>query len=65
MDRGDLIGRAAILEVNSGQGQVITFNINPLPRDLDRDDQQFLWTADHQILAARRAGDAGGSRLPK
>ena len=41
----NLIGRAAILDMPSGKGHVITFNFNPLHRDLNRGDQRLLWNA--------------------
>jgi len=40
-----LIGRAAILDTPVGKGHVITFNFNPLHRDLNRGDQRMLWNA--------------------
>jgi hypothetical protein len=42
---GNLIGRPAILDVPVGQGHVVTFNFNPLHRDLNRGDQRMLWNA--------------------
>jgi Zinc carboxypeptidase len=39
----NLIGRPAILDFPVGQGHVITFNFNPLHRDLNRGDQRLLW----------------------
>lgn len=42
---GNLIGRPAILDSPVGQGHVITFNFNPLHRDLNRGDQRMLWNA--------------------
>jgi hypothetical protein len=41
----NLIGRAAILDSPVGKGHVITFNFNPLHRDLNRGDQRMLWNA--------------------
>jgi hypothetical protein len=41
----NLIGRAAILDMPVGKGHVITFNFNPLHRDLNRGDQRMLWNA--------------------
>ena len=41
----NLIGRAAILDMPCGKGHVITFNFNPLHRDLNRGDQRLLWNA--------------------
>jgi hypothetical protein len=50
----NLIGRAAIMDLPVGKGHVITFNFNPLHRDLNRGDQRLLWNAIinwRQILA--------------
>jgi len=41
----NLIGRAAIFDSPVGKGHVITFNFNPLHRDLNRGDQRMLWNA--------------------
>ena len=41
----NLIGRAAIMDLHAGKGHVITFNFNPLHRDLNRGDQRLLWNA--------------------
>jgi hypothetical protein len=40
---GNLIGRPAILDIPVGGGHVVTFNFNPLHRDLNRGDQRMLW----------------------
>ncbi|HLK32983.1 MAG TPA: M14 family zinc carboxypeptidase [Terriglobales bacterium] len=40
-----LIGRPAILDMPVGQGHVITFNFNPMHRDMNRGDQRLLWNA--------------------
>jgi hypothetical protein len=40
-----LIGRPAILDTAVGQGHIVTFNFNPLHRDLNRGDQRMLWNA--------------------
>jgi hypothetical protein len=42
---GNLIGRPAILDSPVGKGHVVTFNFNPLHRDLNRGDQRMLWNA--------------------
>jgi hypothetical protein len=42
---GNLAGRPAILDSPVGQGHVVTFNFNPLHRDLNRGDQRMLWNA--------------------
>jgi len=41
----NLIGRPAILDMPEGKGHVVTFNFNPLHRDLNRGDQRMLWNA--------------------
>lgn len=41
----NLSGRPAILDSPVGQGHVITFNFNPLHRDLNRGDQRMVWNA--------------------
>jgi hypothetical protein len=41
----NLVGLAAILDMAVGKGHVITFNFNPLHRDLNRGDQRMLWNA--------------------
>ena len=42
---GNLIGRPAILDSPVGRGHVVTFNFNPIHRDLNRGDQRMLWNA--------------------
>ncbi len=42
---GNLIGRPGILDTPVGSGHVVTFNFNPLHRDLNRGDQRMLWNA--------------------
>jgi hypothetical protein len=42
---GTLIGRPAILDTPVGRGHVVTFNFNPLYRDLNRGDQRMVWNA--------------------
>jgi hypothetical protein len=39
----NLIGRPAILDMPVGKGHVVTFNFNPIHRDLNRGDQRLLW----------------------
>jgi hypothetical protein len=41
----NLVGRPAILDTRVGEGHVVTFNFNPLHRDLNRGDQRMLWNA--------------------
>jgi hypothetical protein len=42
---GNLIGRPAIMDAPVGQGHIVTFNFNPLHRDMNRGDQRLLWNA--------------------
>jgi hypothetical protein len=42
---GNLLGRPAILDSPVGNGHVVTFNFNPMHRDLNRGDQRMLWNA--------------------
>ncbi len=41
----NLVGRPAILDMPVGLGHVVSFNFNPLHRDLNRGDQRMLWNA--------------------
>jgi hypothetical protein len=41
----NLTGRPAILDSPVGSGHVVTFNFNPLHRDMNRGDQRMLWNA--------------------
>jgi hypothetical protein len=40
-----LAGRPAILSVPVGKGVVVTYNFNPMHRDLNRSDYRLLWNA--------------------
>jgi hypothetical protein len=40
-----LIGRPAILDLPAGRGHVISFNFNPLHRDLNHGDHRLVWNA--------------------
>jgi hypothetical protein len=40
-----LVGRPAILDMPVGRGHVVSFNFNPMHRDLNRGDQRLLWNA--------------------
>ncbi len=53
----NLIGRPAILDMQVGRGRVVSFNFNPLHRDLNRGDQRLLWNAilNWEAILARRA----------
>ena len=57
-----LIGRPAILDTPVGGGHVVTFNFNPLYRDLNRGDHRLVWNAIlnwQAIVADRSAAPAG------
>ncbi|HSY92262.1 MAG TPA: M14 family zinc carboxypeptidase [Candidatus Binatus sp.] len=41
----NLIGRPAILDMSVGKGHVVSFNFNPMHRDLNRGDHRLLWNA--------------------
>ena len=41
----NLIGRPAILDMPVGKGHIVTFNFNPMHRDMNRGDQRMLWNA--------------------
>ena len=41
----NLIGRPAILDIPVGKGHVVSFNFNPVHRDLNLGDQRLLWNA--------------------
>jgi hypothetical protein len=52
----NLIGRPAILDMPVGKGHVVTFNFNPMHRDMNQGDQRLLWNAIlnwQAILAAK------------
>ncbi len=40
-----LIGRPAILDMPVGRGHVVTFNFNPMHRDMNVGDHRLLWNA--------------------
>jgi hypothetical protein len=52
----NLIGRPAILDMPVGKGHVVSFNFNPMHRDLNRGDQRLLWNAllNWQAIIANR-----------
>ena len=57
----NLIGRPAVMDAPVGQGHIITFNFNPLYRDLNVGDQRMVWNAIlnwRAILADRSAAPA-------
>jgi hypothetical protein len=41
----NLMRRPAILDMPTGRGHVVSFNFNPMHRDLNRGDQRLLWNA--------------------
>jgi Zinc carboxypeptidase len=41
----NLVGRPAILDMPVGKGHVVSFNFNPVHRDMNRGDQRLLWNA--------------------
>jgi len=53
-----LLRRPAILDMPVGRGRVVSFNFNPLHRDLNRGDHRLLWNAIlnwEAILASKRS----------
>jgi hypothetical protein len=58
----NLIGRPAVMDVPVGKGHIVTFNFNPLYRDLNRGDQRMVWNVIlnwRAILADRSAAPLG------
>jgi hypothetical protein len=58
----NLIGRPAVMDVPVGKGHIVTFNFNPLYRDLNRGDQRMVWNVIlnwRAILADRSAAPTG------
>lgn len=41
----NLSGRPAILDMPVGKGHIVSFNFNPMHRDMNRGDQRLLWNA--------------------
>jgi hypothetical protein len=58
----NLIGRPAILDMPVGKGHVVSFNFNPIHRDLNRGDQRLLWNAilNWQAIVADQPKSAKG-----
>jgi hypothetical protein len=57
----NLIGRPAILDMPVGKGHVVSFNFNPMHRDMNRGDHRLLWNAIlnwQAILALHPKSDA-------
>jgi hypothetical protein len=64
----NLIGRPAILDMPVGKGHVVSFNFNPMHRDLNRGDQRLLWNAIlnwQAILAGRGKSDTDSGPPPE
>ncbi len=64
----NLIGRPAILDMPAGKGHVVSFNFNPMHRDINRGDQRLLWNAIlnwQAILAAQPKSDAAAGPAPE
>jgi hypothetical protein len=40
-----LVGRPAILDMAVGRGRIVSFNFNPMHRDMNRGDHRLLWNA--------------------
>ena len=62
------IGRPAILDMPVGKGHVVSFNFNPMHRDLNRGDQRLLWNAIlnwQAIVAAHPKTDATTEPAPE
>jgi hypothetical protein len=62
----NLIGRPAILDMPVGKGHVVSFNFNPMHRDLNRGDQRLLWNAllNWQAIVANQAVLNGKTAAP-
>jgi hypothetical protein len=60
----NLVGRPAILDMPAGKGHVVSFNFNPMHRDLNRGDQRLLWNAilNWQAIVAGRGKPEDPSR---
>ena len=64
----NLIGRPAILDMPVGKGHVVSFNFNPMHRDMNRGDQRMLWNAIlnwQAIVTAKPKADANPSPSPE
>ena len=63
----NLIGRPAILDMPVGNGHVVSFNFNPMHRDMNRGDQRLLWNAIlnwQAIVAMKPKAQAGTAPEP-
>lgn len=64
----NLVGRPAIFDMPVGKGHVVSFNFNPMHRDLNRGDQRLLWNAIlnwQAIVAAHPKNDATAEAAPE
>jgi hypothetical protein len=64
----NLIGRPAILDMPVGKGHVVSFNFNPMHRDLNRGDQRLLWNAIlnwQAIVAGQTQAPASSEAAPE
>jgi len=64
----NLIGRPAILDMPVGKGHVVSFNFNPMHRDLNRGDQRLLWNAIlnwQAIVAGQAKAPASSGAAPE
>ncbi|HUJ41078.1 MAG TPA: M14 family zinc carboxypeptidase [Candidatus Acidoferrales bacterium] len=64
---GRLIGRPAILDMPVGHGHVVSFNFNPMHRDMNRGDQRLLWNAiiNWQAIVAAKEDSAPKKPAPE
>ena len=63
----NLIGRPAILDMPVGKGHIVSFNFNPMHRDMNRGDQRLLWNAIlnwQAIVAMQPKAEAGTAPEP-
>jgi hypothetical protein len=62
----NLIGRPAILDMPVGKGHVISFNFNPMHRDMNRGDQRLLWNAllNWQAILAAHPQPTNSGQVP-
>ncbi len=64
----NLVKRPAILDMPVGKGHIVSFNFNPMHRDLNRGDQRLLWNAIlnwQAILAMQPKADDLGKPAPE
>jgi hypothetical protein len=64
----NLIGRPAILDMPVGKGHVVSFNFNPMHRDMNQGDQRLLWNTIlnwQAILAAKPKAPAPTTPEPE